>query len=140
MGYPALLLLLAFVLTAPFALWIRRRARHGRVANPDRSMVLVFVAILGVLLTLSALDGYFYPYGWPGREVPGLRASAESCARAYASAATAADSARIDVSMLSPAPDTLVFSCGTLRRERLPRCEPGSRCARVRAALGLPPG
>ena len=138
MGYPALLLLLAFGLTIPFALWIRRRARQGKSRTPERSIVLTFVIILAVILTFSALDGYFYPYGWPGSEVPGLRASAIACARAYGDATTPAESAHVDTMFLPPSPDTVVPSCGMLRQARLPGCEPGSRCAWLRASLNLP--
>ena len=138
MGYEILLLVLAGLLTIPFAFRIRRRAREGKIRDPNRSMVLTYVAILMLLLALSGLDGWFYPYGWPGDEIPGLRASSVACARAYAQASTPAESARVDTLFVPPWPDTLVASCGALRRERLPRCEPGSRCARLRAALHLP--
>jgi hypothetical protein len=138
MGYDLLILAVAALLTIPFALLIRRRAREGKTQTPQRSIVLTFVAILMVLFGLSALDSWFYPYGWPGHEMPGLRASSVACAHAYAQATTAAESARVDTLFFRPAADTGVLSCGTLRREHLPRCAPGSRCARLRSALHLP--
>jgi hypothetical protein len=140
MAYPVLVILLAAILTSPVAVWMWRRARPEHIRRTQRNIVLAFVVVLSVLLTLSALDGYFYPYGWPGHEVPGLRSSAMACARAYSDARTPAESTAVDALIIAPAPDIAVPSCGMLRRERLPRCGAGSRCARLRSALGLPPG
>ena len=138
MGYAALILLAAAVLALPFAVWGSHRRERWRA--PERIIVLAFVGILAVLFALSAIDGYFYPYGWPGHDIPGLRSSAEACRARYALARTPADSAAVDPLILMPKPDVPVPSCGTLRREHLPRCAPHSRCARLRAALRLPAG
>lgn len=138
MGYEALLLLLAILLTLPAALWMRARARRGLSRDPRRSIALTFAGILVLLLALSGLAGYFYPYGLPGSEDRVLRASALACRDAYAAARNAHDSARVDGEFRRPTAGAIVLSCGALRRERLPRCEPGSECARARAALRLP--
>ena len=130
------MLLAAMILTIPFAAWVLWRRERWRA--PERSIVLAFVCILASLAAVSAVDGYLYPYGWPEHEVPGLRFSAESCAARYALARTGSDSAAVDSLILMPKPDVPVLSCGALRREQLPRCGPGSRCARLKAALRLP--
>ncbi|HVF39165.1 MAG TPA: hypothetical protein VM939_04635 [Gemmatimonadaceae bacterium] len=119
MGYPALLLLIAVLLTIPVALWIRRRSKNVSDKNVNHRIVVAFALILTLVLSLSALDGYFHPFGWPGHEVPGLRSSAEACRRRYAEARNPAESLAIDTLTLAPSADTLVFSCGTLRRNRL---------------------
>jgi hypothetical protein len=138
MAYPALILLVSVLLTVPFAVWVFRRRERWRA--PQRSIMLAFIAILALLCTLSGLDGYFYPYGWPGHEIPGLRASAEACSVRYGMARTRADSASVDSLFLTPIANVPGLSCGALRREHLPRCQSQSRCARLRAALHLPPG
>jgi hypothetical protein len=136
MAYPALVFLLAFALTAPFALWVHLRRTRWRA--PDRAIVFAFTGILAILLLLSAISGYFYPYGGPGGEVEGLRPAAEACAARYAAARSAADTAGVDTLILMPAPDVPVPSCRMLRQARLPRCAPGSRCERLKARLQLP--
>lgn len=140
MGYESLLLFLAILLTLPAALWLRARARRGLSRDPRRSIALTFLGILVTLLAVSGVVGYFYPYGLPGSADAVLRASALACRQAYLAARTASDSARVDGELRKPTPAAIVPSCGTLRRERLPRCEPGSDCARLRSALHLPPG
>lgn len=136
MGYAALLMLAAVVLTAPFAVWVRRHP--ARWQRPDRAIVRVFLAVFVVICALSALGGYLYPYGWPGNEIPGLRSSAQACRARYAEARTFADSTAVDSLILSSTRGVAVPSCGALRREDLPSCEPGSRCVQIKAALHLP--
>lgn len=138
MGYETLLLFVAFVLTLPFALWIQRRARRAGKGSPTNRIMLVFVLFLSLVLALSAIDGYFYPYGRPGSEVPGLRAAAEACGERYGSARTRAESAAVDTLVLPRNDSAVVLTCQTLRRNRLPGCRPGSRCARLKSAFGLP--
>jgi hypothetical protein len=137
MGYEALILLAAALVTLPFALSMSRRARRNGSRRVGNRVGCLFISILLVLLTLSGLSGYFYPYGMPGREVPNLRVNAEECAKRYASARSKTDSAAVDVLILGPDSGS-GFSCGTLRRNRLPGCQPGSRCARFKALLKLP--
>ena len=138
MGYETLLLLVAFVLTLPFALWMRRRARIAGTSASNNRIVLVFVLLLCFVLGVSAINGYFYPYGWPESEVPGLRAAAEACGERYAYARTRAESTGIDTLILPRDDKTAVLTCQTLRRNRLPGCREGSRCERIKSSLGLP--
>ena len=137
MGYESLILLVAGLATLPFALWMRRRTRSDGSRRVNNRIGCTFVSILLLLLILSALSGYFYPYGRPGSEIAGLRVNAEKCAARYATARTKADSTNVDA-LIPGSGIASGFSCGTLRRNRLPACRPGSRCARLKATLRLP--
>jgi hypothetical protein len=139
MGYEVVLLALIAVLAGPFAFWIHRRRERWR--HPRLAIALVGAVATFVVFGVSAANGYFYPYGGPpGREVPGLRAAAEACGARYALARTARDTAAVDP-MVMPHDTSQPYvglSCGTLRRNRLPGCQRGTRCARLKAWLGLP--
>ncbi len=103
-------------------------------------MKVVVVVAAVIVLGASAAYGYFYPYGHPGAEMPGWRAMGDVCITAYAEAPTVADSAAVDA--LRPVTDLAdpnsIFTCGTMRRNRLLGCRPGTRCARLKAVLRLP--
>jgi hypothetical protein len=138
LGFEVLLFLLIAALAGPFALWIHRR--RERWQHPRLAIGLVVAMAAFVVFGGSAASGYFYPYGPPGRELPGLRESAEACGDRYAQARTASDTTAID-SVISPYDSTKPYaglSCGTLRRNRLPGCQSGTRCARIKARLRLP--
>jgi hypothetical protein len=137
MGYEALILGVAAVATLPFALWMRRRMAIDGSRRVNTRIGCTFVGILAVLSIFSGLAGYFYPYGGPGREIPHLRANSEECAKHYAGARSKTESTAIDALILDSAFSS-GFSCGTLRRNRLPGCQRGTRCARLKKALRLP--
>jgi len=137
-GYEVLLLVSVAVLASPLLAWIH--LRRDRWRRPRLAMQLVLGAAALVVFGLSASYGYFYPYGHPGAELPGLRAVGDACWSAYAGARTAADSAAVD--RLHPIADardpSSVLSCGAARRNRILGCRPTTRCGRIKSWLRLP--
>jgi hypothetical protein len=132
---------LAGALVAPFAGWVY--ARRARWRSPGRAVVRAYAVALGVVLAASAAFSYFYPFGRPGPSERAWRAAATECQRRYAGARTAGDTAAADGYQPPTAgADRPPPMCHALRVAGLTSaarwCAPGSRCARLRAALGLP--
>jgi hypothetical protein len=136
--YTAFLFALIGLISSPFLLWIHRRRERWR--RPGLAMKTVVTTVAVLVFGASAADGYFYPYGNPGSEMPGWRAMGDACWAAYAQARTARDTAAVD--SVQPVTDigdpNSVFTCGSVRRNRLLGCRPGTRCGRLKARLGLP--
>ena len=136
MEYTVLLFALIAVLAGPFVWWIhRRRARWRR---PQLAIALVSGGVAVLVFGLSGAYGYFYPYGHPGAEMPGWRAMGDACWAAYAHARTASDTAAADsIRPAADGRDPSYLSCGTMRRNHVLGCRPGTRCGRLKARLRL---
>ena len=130
----------AAVLAAPFALWVY--LRRARWRDPRKAVASGYLAALALVFAVSAISSWFYPFGFPGTSERAWRSAAHECQARYAAARTASDSAIVDMYQPPAGGDELQLICHSLQVAGLlapsRQCSPGSRCARIREALGLP--